>query len=58
MAKKRVKARVSAPLAGQAKDAPQTLRFEWDSIDVEFFSREADLYRVNPVETFDDLDSD
>jgi hypothetical protein len=58
MAKKKVGKRVSGPLGGQANDAPKVARPEWESIEVEFFAREADLYRVSPVETFDDLDGD
>ncbi len=33
-------------------------RFEWDSIEIEFFAREADLYRVAPLESFEDLETD
>lgn len=33
-------------------------RFERGSIEIEFFAREADLYRVGPVESFEDLETD
>jgi hypothetical protein len=39
-------------------DAPPVTRPDWESVEVEFFAREAELYRTIPVETFEDLDKD
>jgi hypothetical protein len=38
-----------------AAPAPST---EWSSVEVEFFAREAELYRVSPIDSFDDLEND
>lgn len=39
-------------------DATFAPRLEWESVEADFFARELDLYQVNPVENFDDLDKD
>lgn len=36
--------------------APPPARPDWDQVEADFFARESDLYRMAPVETFDDLD--
>jgi len=57
MAKKlKKKAHVSAPTG--ENPAPPPLRPDWDQIETDFFARESDLYRIAPVDTFDDLDKD
>lgn len=45
---------VLASTAQLARKTPPSL--EWDTIDVEFFAREADLYRVEAAPSWDDLD--
>jgi hypothetical protein len=38
--------------------APLPLRPDWDQVETDFFARESDLYRIAPVDTFDDLDKE
>lgn len=46
-------------MPGPLPDASLALRsLEWDPLEADFFAREADLYRVIPVETFDDLNAE
>lgn len=49
-----VTAAVLTSAAQLARKTPPSL--EWDTIDVEFFAREADLYRVEAAQSWDDLD--
>jgi hypothetical protein len=40
----------------QLAESPPAPRTEWESVEMEFFAREAELYRTHPVETFEDLE--
>lgn len=57
MNKKAKKKKYAASPTGE-HPAPPPLRPDWDQVETDFFARESDLYRVPPVESFDDLDSD
>jgi hypothetical protein len=58
MAKNTLKKRNAGPVSTPRSDAAPAKHFEWESVELEFFAREADLYRANPVENFEDLDGD
>lgn len=58
MAKKKSKKLGKIRAHEQANETPAVVRPDWDSVEAEFFVREAELYRTGPVETFDDLEND
>lgn len=58
MAKKKSKKLGKLRAHEQPNETQAAVRSDWDSVEVEFFAREAELYRTGPVETFDDLEND
>lgn len=61
MSKKKSKNTRSRPVSAAAAAAPNVScapRLAWESVEADFFARASDLYQVNPVENFADLDTD
>jgi DNA-binding response OmpR family regulator len=48
--------RTPAPRVGSKTPVPQTAATAFDDVEADFFAREADLYKREALETFDDLD--